>query len=82
MNNEICNILRDITEQLQNINYNLSQLSQNQQHCNTINQRTCDNNQMLIAAQLPLINNNTEISDIQLQHMKGGLLDVNKKHDG
>lgn len=70
MNNEICNILRDITAQLQNINYNLSQLSQNQQHCNTINQRTCDNNQMLITAQLPLINNNTEISDIQLQHIK------------
>lgn len=81
MNNEICNILRDITAQLQNINYTLFQLSQNQQQCNDINQRTCDNNQMLITAQLPLINNNLEISDIQLQHMKGGLSDVNKKHN-
>lgn len=81
MNNEICNILRDITAQLQNINYTLSQLNQNQQQCNNINQNICDNNQMLIAAQLPLINNNTEISDIQLQCMKGGLSDVNKKHN-
>ena len=71
MDNEICNILRDITAQLQNINYHLSQLSQNQQHCNTINQRTYDNNQMFITAQLPLINNNLEISDIQLKCMKG-----------
>lgn len=81
MNNEICNILRDITAQLQNINYNLSQLNQNQQQCNNINQNICDNNQMFIAAQLSLINNNTEISDIQLQHMNGGLSDVNKKHN-
>lgn len=73
MNSEICSILRDINIQLQNINYNLSQLSQNQQQCNNINQRTCDNNQMFIAAQLPVIEKNNEITDIQLKCMKGEL---------